>query len=236
MITCKNMQGRAGNNLFQIAAVVSLALDNNDTYGFSSSWIYKNDFPLTNCFYDSFPSGLEWKESGFAYSPIPYQPNLDIVAYVQSYKYFDHNRGIIQGLLTPKSGHGIKLGYTAIHYRAGDYINNNAYINLGMDYYNRAMEIAKTPKYLVLSDDIPRARGMFIGPQFEFSEGKSVIEDMKLGISCENSIMSNSSFSWWISYLNKFPSKIVVAPQNWFGPALAHHDTTDLCLPEWLRI
>lgn len=238
MITCKNMQGRLGNNLFQIAATVSLALDNNDTYGFSSSWPYKNDFPLANCFYDSFPPGPEWREPSFAYTPIPYQPNLDIVAYVQSYKYFDHNRGVIQGLLTPKNGVGLKSGTTSIHCRYTDYVNNPAYVNLGMDYYNQAMEIIKSSKYLIFSDDISKAKRMFVGPQFEFSEGRSVIDDLKLGLACENNIISNSSFAYWGAYLNKNPNKIVVAPAHyrWFGPALAHHDTTDLCLLDWLRV
>src|SRR3990167_10613217 len=227
--------GRLGNMLFEIAATVALAIRNNDQYLFPP-WEYENDFNLHGCFSTTINVTNVFREAAFTYQPITYEPNLDLVGFFQSERYFKDVKNIIIPLLTPKNGFGIKWGYTSIHVRRGDYTRLTAeYEQLDMDYYKAAMEIARTEKYLVLSDDIEWCKSKFKGDQFIFSEGNSPVTDLSYAIACENSIISNSSFSWWGAYLNKNPSKIVVAPQKWFGKALPH-DTTDLLPKEWIKI
>jgi hypothetical protein len=231
--------GRLGNQLFQIAATIAHALRHNDKYVFPP-WEYEPYFNLHGCFSSSIRPTQIYREPFFPHAPIP-PPNSpnetqDLVGYLQSWKYFDDCQDIIHGLLTPKIGYGIKYGYTGIHIRRGDYIGlTKEYVQLGMDYFQQAMNMIKSPYYIVFSDDIEWCKMYFRGENIEFSEGRSPADDLALYSSCENSIIANSSFSWWGAWLNKNPSKIVIAPQQWFGPGLPH-DTKDLLPTNWTKI
>ena len=226
--------GRMGNALFQCAATISLALKNNTNYLFPQ-WKYQNDFNLNNCFSNNINIKNIYNEPFFHYQTIPYLEDTDLVGYFRSYLYWQGYDDIIKSLLTPINTFPIKWGTTSIHIRHGDYKQfEDCHPILKMDYYQKAMDMIKSQRYLIVSDDIAWCKQNFIGEQFQFSEADE-ITDLSLQVACENNILSNSSFSWWGAYLNKNPSKIVVAPKTWFGPGL-QHDTKDLCPPEWRRI
>lgn len=231
--------GRLGNALFEIGAAISLALDNNDTYIFPH-WQYENDLNLNGCFSTNIKINAIHKESSFIYQSIPYhiQKNqvLDLEGYFQSWKYLNNNKSALLSLLSPRKMHPIKWGTTSIHIRRGDYVTlTDCYEQLGMNYYNQAIQLTGTDKYLIFSDDINWCKQQFKGYQFEFAEGNDVITDLNLMLSCENNIIANSSFSWWAAYLNKNPSKKVIAPIKWFGPKLPY-DTKDLLPDNWIKI
>jgi Glycosyl transferase family 11 len=237
MITFRELgnMGRLGNQMFQIAATVALAIRNNDDYIFPP-WPSEPFFSLTNCFSNELPNGPTFTEPSFTYSPIPYQPNLNINGFFQSEKYFEDQQNVIRSLLTPKHGYGIQYGYTAIHVRRGDYTNlTKEYTQLDMSYYGQAMNIIGSKNYIIFSDDIPWCKNNFRGDGITFSEDKSPVEDLALMASCENQIIANSSFSWWGAYLNNNPTKTIIAPYRWFGPALPHN-VRDLTPPTWTKI
>jgi hypothetical protein len=50
-----------------------------------------------------------------------------------------------------------------------------------------------------------------------------------------NVIMSNSTFSWWGSFLNKTPNKKIFVPSLWFGPKGEKH-IEDLYEKDWIKI
>lgn len=236
MISYTNLgqMGRIGNQLFEIAATIALALRNNDKYIFPP-WQYEPHFNLHGCFSDHIINRETYTEPYFHYTPIPYKPNLNLNGYLQSWRYFDDYQDIIHGLLTPTVGFGIKYDYTSIHVRRGDYLKlTREYVQLGMDYYQKAMDTIKSKYYIIFSDDIPWCKANFHGENVIFAEGNPV-EDLALQIACEHNIICNSSFSWWGAWLNKNPSKIVVAPAQWFGPALPHN-TKDLLPEKWIKL
>lgn len=241
MITYKDLgsAGRIGNQFFELSSTIALAIRNDDKYMFPT-WKYEKDFNLHGCFSNDINPTVNYSEPFFHYQEIPHKNTknqiLNLRGYYQSYKYFDDCQDLIQGLLTPKLGFDVKWDCTSIHCRRGDYVNlTNEYAQLDMHYYNAAMEECNTSKYLIVSDDIEYCKSIFKGDKFIFSTAKSEVEDLALQISCENNIIANSSFSWWGAYLNKNPSKKIIAPSKWFGPALPH-DTKDLIPPSWIKI
>lgn len=49
---------------------------------------------------------------------------------------------------------------------------------------------------------------------------------------CKHNILANSSFSWWASYLNDNPDKMVIAPEKWMNG----WDCTDIYRPDMIKI
>lgn len=240
MITFSQLgkKGRLGNQIFELSCCISYAINNGHQYKFPT-WEYEQYFNLHNCYSDQIKPTIIYNEPSFNYTEIPlFLQNeiVDFCGYMQSYKYFDNNQDIIQGLFTPKNCPTIMWGCTSIHIRRGDFLKFPEYhTNLDISYYLEAMKIINSKKYFIFSDDINWCKNNFKGEQFIFSDNTDAIEDLKLMSKCEHNIIANSSFSWWGAYLNKNPSKIVVAPKRWFGPKL-QHNTKDLLPQEWMQI
>lgn len=238
MITFSQLgrQGRLGNQLWQISATIATAKKNNTTYLFPS-WEYEPYFNLHGCFSSNIGGRPIYQEPNFHYSIIPHFHDIDLSGYFQSEKYFIEYENFIKQVLEFKHQIPLQPNTTSIHIRRGDYlvIGNNYHTNLSDSYYNQAMSIISSNKYMIFSDDIAWCKSKFIGSQFIFSENNSPAIDLAWMAACENNIIANSSFSWWGAWLNKNPSKKIIAPEKWFGPKLAHN-TKDLLPEKWIKI
>ena len=53
-------------------------------------------------------------------------------------------------------------------------------------------------------------------------------------VQSDNNIISNSTFSWWGSYINQ-NNGLIIAPSFWFGP-LGPKDIKDLYNKNWIII
>ncbi len=107
-------------------------------------------------------------------------------------------------------------------------------------YYKEAIErLGKERQYVVITDDMEWCREVFKGDNYIFNDlvPPGLIKghfDMAVGALCNDFIISNSTFSWWMAYLGKSETKRVYAPDPWFGPALKHIDTEGY-YPEWVK-
>lgn len=199
----------------------------------------------------------------FNYVPIPEKENLILHGFFQSEKYFENPKELIVNAFKPKNDFlqvvreagkdFLNLNNTvAIHVRRGDYLKfkESHPVLSETNYYTNSLckmdEIFGLGRgsfnIVIFSDDIQWCIEKYSGscPQnIYFSVGNSNIVDLFLMAQCKNHIIANSSFSWWAAWLakNMFDKKgITIAPKNWFGPDLAHYDTKDLYLPEWIKI
>jgi hypothetical protein len=238
-----------GNQLFQIAALLSYAKDHgfqatfpclqDSQYGGYTQNILRKvntePHPVTNAYY---------REPSFTFSPMPKMNTSFCVvgSYLQSEKYFKNNRDLILDTFSMtqdeesylRSKYDLDNSPVSIHVRRGDYLDNeNYHTNLMRgDYYDKARELFKDRPIIVFSDDPDWAREEF--PEYTVAEEVDYLELYLMSL-CDNNIIANSSFSWWGAWLNKNPRKKVVAPKNWFGERHAH-DTKDLIPSDWILL
>ena len=114
-----------------------------------------------------------------------------------------------------------------------------------LDYYERALaEFDDNQPVFVFSDSVDWVkeqeffsddRFMISEPVDKYNDGSfTPYSDLCLMSLCSHAIIANSSMSWWGAWLQANPNKKVIAPKNWFGPAYADKDTTDLYCPDWI--
>jgi len=181
-ITCA-LAGQLGNQMFQIAAVTSYALDHNCqfsvphlTYAWKSSEYRSNVLSRVNVeTYHHFSENMSYDESMYTrydiYSPLPYESGIKLCIYgfFQSEKYFAHHRDEIVRLFAPtrEISNYIDQKYSqilahptvAIHVRT--FIpdgRNPDQVGIGgvtWDYYIKAIELfPKECHFLVFSDSM----------------------------------------------------------------------------------
>jgi Glycosyl transferase family 11 len=223
--------GRLGNQLFEMAATIGLAVAHNDRFAFPR-WAHEGQFPIGGCFSDFLVYSSIFEEQQYHYAPIPYYPSLDLRGYFQSERYFAHCAPLVRSLFKQPVP---TIDACFIHVRRGDFLKLAEYHPVQTpEYFQQAMSILAFDRYIVFSDDLEWCRANFVGQRFEFSEGRSEVEDLQLMASCRGGILSNSSFSWWGAWLGNMQD--VVCPKEWVGPAYASLDTRDVTPQHWIKI
>jgi Glycosyl transferase family 11 len=217
--------GRLGNGLFQLASMIGLSRSKGCDLALPE-WQYaryfKGPIPKGHC------RGVQISEPAFHYCG-DFIPNdgrdYDVVGYLQSKKYWEHCEKEVREMLQwdEKFSASVKKKYAevfkkktiAISCRVGDYIGNPGYEVLPAMYYILALYIHfpdwKERNLLFLSDDInwcklhfgclPNAyfANDFDSKDYFFSE--TAAEQLCVGSLCDDFIISNSTFGWWLSYL-----------------------------------
>ena len=241
MITCK-LIGGMGNQLFSISAAIGHAVAVGDDYAFDFDSCYtplqgnpSNHYRST--IFKNLPSGkdtncIQWKEPSHEYHPIPHRKNITLDGYFQSEKYFLHCQDLIKNSFFLEKAE-LGFPYATLHIRRGDYLNNpNIHPCLSLDYYKEAIKLVRSDVILVFSDNLDWAEQNLKNERCKFVEC-SDIETLSLLTGAEESIIANSTFSWWGAWLKK-SNGITVAPSVWFGPDGPSY--RDIVPDRWVKI
>ena len=234
--------GRFGNQLFQVASTIGIAINNG--YGFAFprlDWMdhLVNALPV-----------LDRPVHATRYIPFGYHdvtlPDtrmdgidnlmLDIRnSYLQSWKYFRNTNELVRHHLT-FANMPYPVDLVAVHVRRGDYKTQDWHPLLGREYYDRAIvDLAgyDPSKLLFFSDEPDEVLRMY--PGVNVWHTGNTVEDFKMMMSCRHFIIANSTYSWWAAYLGAWPDKKVIAPKNWFSADAPYH-TKDLYPTNWMVI
>ncbi|SDF28110.1 Glycosyl transferase family 11 [Bacteroidales bacterium KHT7] len=201
-------------------------------------------------FYHRF--GLILNQEGYIKPLLLEGGNWYALGYFQSDKYFTKYEDLIRKELTFKTDMfckdskmlGSKLrankNSVCLHIRRGDYLNDPVFAVCDINYYNKAidklLELIPNAEFFVFSDSIDEVReflAKYCDNYFHYIDVKYTDqESLYLGSCCNNFIMTNSTFSWWMQYLSDNPNKIVLAPNRWYNT----NNPCDIYQDNWMII
>jgi len=232
-----HLDGGLGKQLFQIFNGISYAIENNKKFCFTMSDNNKYWFNMFHALNKYKYKKDDIIDENFVINYDKF--NLYKIDYLICFRYFEKNYGDILEIfqyreLQNKFNNYYKdtESYCSIHFRIGDYVNNNDYIIMGNEYYLNAviyMMKRNVKKFLIFYENINDE--VFINNTIEFIKERidniqeilfinnfiMDYEQLILMSCCKNNIIANSSFSWWGAYLNKNPEKIVIRPKFCFS-------------------
>ncbi len=245
-LTCE-LSGRLGNNLFQIAAVMSVALDHGaslycpDLQKERYRDYHKHILYRISKNHPSTPSLSRYNYRDHHFKPIPYIPNTTVAGLFQSEKYFKRHREKMINLFSPSNKIKIHLNKNykkilshpktvAIHVRCYYPFCNKVKPRdgkgilpfIGFNYFKNAVKhFPDDSLFVVFSDNMPLCTKNLkrLRKNMIFIQNETFYHDFYLMSFCKNQIISNSSFSWWAAYLNPNPNKVVICPDVWYEPA-----------------
>ena len=239
------LQGRLGNQMFQYASIVGIALKNHYSYCFNLEHTKLLEyFNITDRKCGDSLFSYDFGEGSFCFNPRLFSnpDNATYHGYLQTAKYFEHCKEFIKNELSFKRHIIEKVkatldcsNYVSVHIRRTDYLNLPRYhTNLTKQWYELAMFFFPNRKFLFFSDDIAWCKDNFA--QHTFSPFAGEAEDLCAMTLCNGSIIANSSFSWWGAYLNNLSGHgQVICPKEWFGID-GPKDTQDIYYNNWIII
>jgi len=237
--------GEFGNQLFQIAATVSHAIDCNDEAIFPQynyNYLFKNKIHTTA---NEPIIENNYTEEHFYYSPIPKLPNLSINGYFQTEKYFINNKKQILDLfefadsftetVINKYSNYLKNNPVGVQLRTysrgsidprnihSDVFENEGYLQKAFNYFGKdRLYVLVTDNFAYAQARLPKRDNIIL------LNTSDLCEDFCLLTLCTDLICSASSFGWWASYLNKNNNKKIIMPKRWFNVADDWYDIRDI--------
>jgi len=219
--------GRLGNQLFQIASTIGIALKNNQEFVFPL-WQYEGEFD-NKLPTDYLINYQEYIEPDYKYHDVKLGGgDWNLTGYFQSWKYFHEYRKVIEHFFSFKKPcyNGV-----AVHVRRGDYIERqNVHPLATVEYYKQAMDYFSGEQFTVFSEDIEWCNENLTGKNITIYPVQDAMHDFKAMCGHQYFIIGNSSYSYWAAYLSG--SDKIIAPKKW----VVGEEVDDRVPPDWIRL
>jgi hypothetical protein len=259
MIVTSYLMGGLGNQMFQISKAVSESLE----HGLQPEFLKDAFIPmhgnqptnyLTNIFrnikfVDFLPPRLRVSEPTWSYTDlnVNYTTPIEFYGYFQSSKNFKGHRDKIRELFSPTDDFKKKIQSiypevfykrsVSLHVRRGDYLGISDWLPvIDKTYIDKCLEvIGEYDKLFIFSNDKKWCEKNLDYVNSEIISDLYDYEELWMMSLCNINIMSNSSFSWWGSYLNINENKKIYCPSVWFGPK-GEKNYQDIYEDNWNKI
>ncbi len=251
--------GGLGNQMFQISKALSEGLENNIDVKFNMvSFIpmegnqpskYKNNIFRNINFEDFSDHTLQINETSWSYNDLNvfYYKPVKYYGYFQSSKNFKNQTEKIKDVFLPTQEFIDKIknlypnifnkDSVSIHVRRGDYLRISEILPvIDKSYIDECLkQIGNYSNIFIFSNDKDWCKENLKYNNAFVVDNLEDYEELWAISLCNHNIMSNSSFSWWGSYLNKNENKKVFVPSIWFGPN-GEKNYEDVYENEWIKI
>jgi hypothetical protein len=242
MFITSHLMGGLGNQMFQIAKAKTEGLIHNlPVYFRLNSFIpmegrqpinYRDNIFRNIIFKSDLNPLKRINEIQWNYNAHDYVINepTEFYGYYQSSKNFKNYKETIRDLFLPSTEfiEKIKNKYpkifesdsVSIHVRRGDYLGVSSILPvINKSYIDESLStIGKYSHIFIFSNDKKWCEENLKYENSTIVYDLEDYEELWVISLCNHNIMSNSSFSWWGSYLNKNINKKILAPSVWFGP------------------
>lgn len=202
--------GRLGNIMFEVASTIGIADTLGIEFGFNDypPWPFDSKLPTFQASahrFEEYPL-MDYRKEVFSQGT-----NFTLDGYFQSEKYFIDskekilkfflfNRNISDYILK-KYQLALRLNPVSLHVRRGDYLSQGWY--MGDHWHLARMAELKDRLILVFSDDVAYCEKLFADHKNIMYIWEDEINSLCLMSKCKSHVISNSTFSWWGSYLSQ---------------------------------
>jgi hypothetical protein len=252
------LMGGLGNQMFQISHALSQGFKYNVDCVFKSVAHTPMQASQPTKYTDNIFRNVNFKPTlpttkritnNWGFRELSINPNVstEFFGYYQSSKNFYGFGEKIKDIFSPSESYLDKIyskypqlknkNNISIHIRRGDYLKISSILPIiDISYINQCLKsIQDYDNIFVLTDDKVWAEENLHYQNLIIPKDLEDYEELWLISLCKYNIMSNSTFSWWGSYLNKTPDKVVFTPSIWFGPK-GEKDYEDLYESDWEKI
>ena len=259
MIITSFLMGGLGNQMFQISKALSEGYENGIEVVFRPSAFIPMHGNQPTKYLENIYRDLTFKEINenlervsepswsFNKTNIFYYKSIEFYGYYQSSKNFKNHEEKIKEIFKPTKEFIKKIkslypeifykNSISIHVRRGDYLSISEILPvIDKTYIDECLkQIGKYSNIFIFSNDKDWCKENLKYDNVTVVENLDDYEELWAISLCNHNIMSNSSFSWWGSYLNKNINKKIYCPSVWFGPK-GEKNYQDIYEDKWIKI